>query len=291
MQTSMDSNNLKIKTLSLNVRGIRAFEKRKSIFNWLTKQNSDICFLQETYSTKEIENQWKKQWSGDIYFAHGSNHSPGVAILIRKSLDFKLKSIRSDEEGRYLILETTIQDVSFLLVNIYAPNTTTKQSLFFQTLSELICDEGYKDSDYKIILGGDLNVTMDPNLDCSGGNPVLKDSVKYVEDIMMNYDLVDIWRIRNPKSPIIQRRLDYWLISDLLQDDVSKVDIVTAIRTDHHAIILEIDSLDDQRRGPSFWKFNNSLLDDALFIERLRVNFPKWLDEINFWKIPFHLLS
>ena len=132
---------------------------------------------------------------------------------------------------------------------------------------------------------------MDPNLDCSGGNPVLKDSVKCVEDIMMNYDLVDIWRIRNPnskkfswrqKSPIIQRRLDYWLISDLLQDDVSKVDIVTAIRTDHPAIILETDSLDDQRRGPSFWKSNNSLMDDALFVERLRVNFPKWLDEINF---------
>jgi len=60
------------KALSLNVRGIRTFEKRKSIFNWLTKQNSDIYFLQETYSTEEIENQWKKQWLGDIYFAHGS---------------------------------------------------------------------------------------------------------------------------------------------------------------------------------------------------------------------------
>ena len=117
MQISMDFNNLKFKTLSLNVRGIRSFEKRKSIFNWLYKQNSDICFLQETYSTEEIENQWKKQWSGDIYFAHGSNHSRGVAILIRKSFDFKLKSIRSDEDGRYLILETTIQDVPFLLIN------------------------------------------------------------------------------------------------------------------------------------------------------------------------------
>jgi len=57
---------------------------------------------------------------------------------------------------------------------------------------------------------------------------------------------------------------------------------VTAIRTDHHTIILEINSLDDQRCGPSFWKFNNSLFDDSLFVERLRVNFPKWLDEINF---------
>ena len=28
---------------------------------------------------------------------------------------------------------------------------------------------------------------------------------------------------------MIQRRFEYWLISDLLQDDVAKVDIVTAI--------------------------------------------------------------
>ena len=81
----------------------------------------------------------------------------------------------------------------------------------------------------------------------------------------MNYDLVDIWGIRNPdskkfswrqKSPIIQRRLHYWLISDFLRDDVVKIDIVTAIRTDHQAVTLEIDSLVDQQRGPSFWKFN-----------------------------------
>ena len=287
----MDRSKLKFKTISLNVRGIRTFEKRKSIFNWIIKQNSDICFLQETYSTEEIENQWKKQWPGDIYFVHGSFHSRGVAILVRKSFDFKLKSIRFDKEGRYLILETTIQDVPFLLVNIYAPNTTTQQTMFFQTLSELIYDGGFNESDQRIILGGDLNVTIDPDLDCSGGKPVLKDSVKCVEDILMNYDLVDIWRIRNPdvkkftwrqKSPIIQRRLDYWLISDSLQDDVAKVDIVTAIRTDHSAITLEIDSLDDQQRGPSFWKFINSLLDDALFIQRLREKFSMWLDEINF---------
>ena len=29
---------------------------------------------------------------------------------------------------------------------------------------------------------------------------MLKDSVKCVEDIVLNYDLVDIWRIRNPNS-------------------------------------------------------------------------------------------
>ena len=87
------------------------------------------------------------------------------------------------------------------------------------------------------------------------------------------------WR---QKTPIIQRHLDYWLISDTLQEDIVKSDIVTAIKTDHLAITLEIDSLDDQQREPSFWKFNNSLLQDPVFIQSLRENFPLWLEEINF---------
>ena len=45
--------NIQFKAISLNVRGLRTFEKRKTIYSWLTKQNADICFLQEAYSTKE----------------------------------------------------------------------------------------------------------------------------------------------------------------------------------------------------------------------------------------------
>ena len=42
--------------LSLNVRGIRTFEKRKAVFSWLVNSDADIIFLQETYSgTPDIE--------------------------------------------------------------------------------------------------------------------------------------------------------------------------------------------------------------------------------------------
>ena len=66
-------------------------------------------------------------------------------------------------------------------------------------------------------------------------NPVLKDSVKALEEILIENDLIDIWRIQNPeirrftwrqKTPLIQRRLDYWFIPELLQDDVAKIEIV-----------------------------------------------------------------
>lgn len=51
--------------------------------------------------------------------------------------------------------------------------------------------------DCSIVVGGDFNVTY-PDLDRSGGIKKKKDSVKNLEDICLEQDLVDIWRIRNP---------------------------------------------------------------------------------------------
>ena len=37
-----------------------------------------------------------------------------------------------------------------------------------------------------------------------------------------------------------------------------------------------------QNHGPSFWKINNSLLEDPTYVELIRENVPAWLSEINF---------
>ena len=47
-------NNVCFNVLSLNVRGIRDLNKRKSIFTWVRNQKADIIFLQETFSTPDI---------------------------------------------------------------------------------------------------------------------------------------------------------------------------------------------------------------------------------------------
>ena len=79
--------NLNFKMLSLNPEGIRSFQKREVLFHRFAKDKSDIIFLQETYSTSEVENIWKSQWRGDIYFSHGSEHSRGVMILVKEGFD------------------------------------------------------------------------------------------------------------------------------------------------------------------------------------------------------------
>ena len=87
-----------------------------------------------------------------------------MAIFIQKSLDFKVKSSRVDVEGRYLMLGVTIQDKPFLLINIYAPNKSAKQSSFFQALCDFISDEECQETNCKISTGGDFNVGLKPIL-------------------------------------------------------------------------------------------------------------------------------
>ena len=129
----------------------------------------------------------------------------------------------------------------------------------------------------KIVSGGDYNLSFDINLDSSGGKPRLKlSSVSKVCSINEDFGLIDIWRIRNPyqkrftyrqRTPLIQRRLDYFFISNQLQESVVSIDIISAICTDHSALYLKInDNAATDHRGPSYWKFNNFLLRDGEFV-------------------------
>ena len=106
--------------------------------------------------------------------------------------------------------------------------------------------------------------------------------------MQLDFDLVDIWRIRNPtasrftwhqKTPLVQRRLDYWLISDSLQDEIISVEIKASIKTDHSAITLSINSLDETERGPNFWKFNSNLVNDSDYCELLTTEYVNWSEE------------
>ena len=66
---------------TLNVNGLRNNFKREIVFDYFIRRKVNILFLQETHSEKKDENQWLKQWRGDIAFSHGQRNSKGVAIL------------------------------------------------------------------------------------------------------------------------------------------------------------------------------------------------------------------
>ena len=54
--------------------------------------------------------------------------------------------------------------------------------------------------DCEIILGGDFNIIFDKHLDADGGSLCLKvRTIQKLMDLMSEYDLCDIFRVRNPE--------------------------------------------------------------------------------------------
>ena len=127
--------------ISLNVKGISNFQKRRMIFTWCPKKSVDIIFLQETHSKKETEFQWRNEWGTEI-MSHRSSNSHGVAILFKRGVDCTIQTKILDPLGRFIILKAEIRDTVYVLnINIYAPNKDKEIVKFFNELMTVLQKE------------------------------------------------------------------------------------------------------------------------------------------------------
>ena len=94
---------------------------------------------------------------------------------------------------------------------------------------------------------------------------------------MTDFDLIDIWRVRNPtyrkfiwrhSKPVALRRLDYFLVSSHMELDIASCGFYIPIQSDHSPIFLKVSPLADPTRRPGSWKFNNSPVSDLIYIEK-----------------------
>ena len=131
-----------------------------------------------------------------------------------------------------------------------------------------------------VIIGGGLNCCLVPE-DKKGGRPIeqTKQLIDSIISLCKSFNLVDLWRRFHPneslftwhhKSLSIQCRLDYWLVSKTLLSQVKECNIIPVSFSDNAAVSFQVQSNDFVQRGPGFFKFSNSLLNDKCCVEGLR---------------------
>ena len=113
--------------ITLNVNGLNAQTKRKRLAEWIQKEDSYICCLQETHlKTRDTYRLKVKGWK-KIFHANRDQKKAGVAILIPDKVEFKTKVVKRDKEGYYIMIKRSIQEEDIKIMNIYAPNIGAPQ--------------------------------------------------------------------------------------------------------------------------------------------------------------------
>lgn len=120
----MDNNNIiYLKILIVNCQGLGDKSKRKDVFNYLhNKKYKKKKILQDTHFVQEDEKMIQTQWGFEAYFSSYRSNARGVAIFFKNNFEFKVHDAFSDINGNSLMLDVTIENKQYLLVNIYGPN-------------------------------------------------------------------------------------------------------------------------------------------------------------------------
>ena len=253
------------------MRGAGDATKRRALFQY-HRNNCDLLILQETHSCKEYENIWKAEWGGDIIFAHGTTQARGVAVLMVKGMRNSITNVYTDE-GRTIIFDIQQNEQKFTIVAVYAPNDDCP--VYFENIRNILRNRGEQK-----ILVGDFNLVLDVALDRKDTYHNNNKAKEVVEDLMEEFCLKEIWRIRNGedkeyswfKRGNIQKasRIDFMLVSAGLDQKVEYITYISSIKTDHRAIYCVI-KIYQYERGVGYWKFNNKLLQDKQFLDLMNV--------------------
>ena len=113
--------------ITLNVNGLKAPTKTQRLAEWIQKQDSYICCLQETHlKTRDTYRLKVKGWK-KILHTNRDQKKAGVTILISDKIDFQIKDVKRDKEGHYIMIKGSVQEEDITIINIYAANKGAPQ--------------------------------------------------------------------------------------------------------------------------------------------------------------------
>lgn len=263
-----------LKIILYNVRGLGAPNKRGRLWCELRSQKVDVVFLQETHftagSTPRLPCFPFNQWFQSTSPIRGAR---GVTIAINRTVPFLLVEVERDLEGRFLCVKGRMQNQCYTFTSIYAPNNGTVDFIS-KTLKKL-----EKLREGILILGGDFNLTLDPEMDTSSGKTVVSCRVQgHLKKSFRALHLVDSWRILHSRERDYSyysrihntySRIDLLLV-DQFDLHLVKSSVIGSITISDHAPValsLRMGGVDKKERN---WRLNESILDDKRAFETLK---------------------
>lgn len=255
-----------MKIITWNVNGLRAIERKGELNNLIQKYSPDIICLQETKSTvDQLHDDTRDKQGYFSFFESAQNRKgySGVAIYTKTqpikvlgTLGYKENEFL-DNEGRMIIAEYE----DFYLLNGYFPNGNKSEEHFQYKLDyyKKTLELARKLEKKKpIILCGDVNATVaDIDLARPKENAGQVGCTPEERELLAEWKkyFLDIWREENPEKEEytwwdmktfarernVGWRIDYFFISQSLEEKVQEIKILGEIYgSDHCPLLLDV---------------------------------------------------
>ena len=195
-------------------------------------------------------------------------------------MQLQVECLYSNNSGRIVLITISLNGQKITLCNIYATNDQAKQLQFLQELNNCIIDK----TELTSLIVGDWNCTLTKKDKMEGApwKPTIYSNL--ISTTMEMFDLIDIQRVRHPKlrkftyeskSLRLKSRIDFFLIAKDLTVNIKKSEILPATAPNHNAIFISLTLPKKCPMGPGFWKFNNTLLKDPQYIDKIRYTYTR----------------
>lgn len=264
-----------LRLLTFNVKGLQDAGKLGLLVAALNRSPAHVLMLQEAHLPLTT---FFPFLSRHVPFLSPDPTSPtaraGVAFFVDR--DLQPKEFKEHVKGRVASLEVTWLGETYWILNVYAPNDPAGRVSIFRDLP-------LPPISTHALVGGDFNCLEDPRVDKIGERPGGPDpSVVALASYTGALDLEDSFRTLHPGVPgttcstvhlvggVVSRvltRLDRWYAPKALLPrlEVGISSELAAVPSDHTPLSLSIGPPATVDRGPGYWKFNTSLLQDLRF--------------------------
>ncbi|KAH7440267.1 hypothetical protein KP509_04G099100 [Ceratopteris richardii] len=175
-----------------NIQGLGQYGKWTRLWRWIIRHQLDLVAIQEH---KKHDHARMLMHIRDFQLRYNGlkNGYSGCLFIIKKDIPYQV--LFNDPQGRFLIIHLLLHEVSYICINVYAPNSPRERAKTWESILQAVrsCEQLELWENARIVMCGDFNM-VEIDVDCTTAPFLISSQKKWLwNEILDSLDCKDLW--------------------------------------------------------------------------------------------------